>query len=668
MMARYTQDDRPLRLDTVLGTDELLLSAVSGAEAISQLYCFKLEAFSEKPDIDPAAILRTAARVTVRGSDGEARFFSGIVNRFTQLGSRDDLFSYALELVPWLWFLTLTRQSRIFQNTSVLGIIEEIFRGHGFADYELRTRRSYPEREYVVQYRETDFNFVSRLMELEGIFYFFEHSEKGHLLVITDDNSACRTTPGAEAIRFVPEGRGGESVITALVRENRVHPGRVTLRDYDYLKPSARLAAELGDAAEEIYDYPGFYRVRAGAIELEEGERLARLLLEAEEVERQVLRGVSDAPLFTPGCKFGVSDRSRFNANGSYILTHVSHTAGAGDYRAWETTSDVTYSNSFTCIPEAVPYRPPRRASRPLIHGSQTALVVGPPGEEVYTDRYGRVKVQFHWDRVGSRDENSSCWVRVATPWGGKGYGSVSIPRIGNEVVVAYEEGDPDRPLIVGSVYNAEQTVPYELPGAGIQMGMHSRSSPGGGGSNAITMTDTKGKELINIHAQYDMVTVVDNDQTTTVHNNRTSTVDVDDTTTVSANQKLTVAGNREVTVSGDRTTSVGGSDALSVGGDRSVSAGGAMSLSAGGDLTAGAGGAMGLSSGSDTTVSASANLEASAGAKATLSAGAEISIEAGATIKLSAGGSSIEIGPAGITITSGAIVSVTGAIVKVNG
>jgi type VI secretion system secreted protein VgrG len=684
-MARYTQSNRPLRIDTVLGEDVLLLSGFNGIESVSQPYSFQLELLSEQTAIDSAEILNSRAVVTVRMADGEPRFIHGIISRFAQLGRRDDLVEYRAELVPWLWFLTLSRESRIYQEHTVPEIIEQVIGRTGYSDYDLRIRRDYPQRLYCVQYRETHLSFISRLMEEEGIFYFFEHAEDRHLLVITDDNSACGPVPGAATLRFTPGGRMEESVVTELEREYIMHPGRITLVDYDYLKPTVKLNATLGEEKFEIYDYPGGYHDHA------EGDRRARLALEAEEVSRHVLRGSSDASSLTPGHRFSLKEHYSADANGEYIITAVQHLAHAGGYRARSESGSMDYTNSFTCIPSGVPYRPPRYTPRPTIHGTQTAVVVGPAGEEVYVDRYGRVKVQFHWDRDGKRDENSSCWIRVMTPWGGKGYGSVSIPRIGNEVVVAFGEGNPDHPIIVGSVYNADQTVPFELPGAGIQMGMHSRSSPGGGGNNSISMTDTKGKELLNIHAQYDMVTVVENDQTTTVHNNRSSTVDVDDTESIGSNQTISVAVNQSMSVGADQSLSVGGNQTIDVGGNRDDSVGGSRSTTVGGDDTTSVGGARSASVGGDATTSVGGNDETSVDGNHTISVSgngsvavsgtydiaadgtitidgsADVSVTAGGKITLSAGGSSIEIGASGITIQSGAIVTVQGATIKLN-
>lgn len=543
-MPAYTQTNRPLRIDTVLETDRLMLARFEGVEAVSTPFSFRLELVSEHEDISSEDMLRTPAVVSFDLPDGSRRHIHGIINRFTELARREDLVFYRAELVPWLWFLSLARDCRIFQNLSVLEIVEQVFQDQGYSDFEVKTTRSYPKRVFCVQYRETNLDFVSRLLEDEGIFYFFEHDENKHVLVLADSKGPVEPILGDPRARFALQATPGEEVVSSIEREVRAQIGTVTLRDYDYLQPSLRLENTLsGDGQEEVYDYPGKYTT------LEEGDRYARLRLETEEALRQVIWGASSCRGFQSGCRFDLEGHFRSDVDASYAVLRVHHRASGGDYRAWD-TAPFDYQNEFLAIPYDTPYHPAHQTPRPLIRGLQTALVVGPSGEEVYVDKHGRIKVHFYWDRVNQRDDSASCWVRVATPWGGKGWGSVSIPRIGNEVVVEFLEGDPDRPLVVGSVYNADQTTPFGLPDAGIQMGMKSRSSPGGGGYNEITMTDTKGEEMLNIHAQYDMVTTVEHDDTQHIKNDRKITVDATHTETIKKNTSITVT-------EGDHTTKI---------------------------------------------------------------------------------------------------------------
>lgn len=654
-MTEYTQAGRPMRVDTDLGEDVLLLEGFSGREGISRPFTWELELLSEEPGIDPDDVLRTAMLLTIATPSGEDRLVHGRVRRFVQVGRSEELTSYRAEIVPWTWFLSLTRDCRIFQEMTVLQIVEKVFESQGFSDYDIRCTRNYPEREFCVQYRETHLDFVSRLLEEEGIFYFFEHETSKHTLVLTDDNSAVEPCPGLPEARMSTPQVPEEDVVTDMVREHGVHAGEITLTDYDYLQPSLSLESSIsGEGAGEVYDYhPGRYTSR------EEGERRARLRMELRESGRHVARGESSCRAFRSGFRFELAGHFDSAANQPWTLVELHHTAHAGDYRSWESAS-LDYENEFVAIPHEVPYRPPRKTPRPVVEGTQTAVVVGKSGEEIWTDEHGRIKVQFHWDREGKRDENSSCWVRVATPWAGKGWGQLHVPRIGQEVVVDFLEGDPDRPLVVGSVYNANYPPPYDTSGDGsTKSGLKSRSSKGGGGYNEISIDDAKGDEKITVHAQKDMSTTVGNDQNRNITNNRETTVGVDDNCTVSSNQSLEVGSNRTVDVGADQDVTIGGERGLSVGGGSTVEVGSGHELTAGADIS--------TSSGANTTIEAGANADMSAAANVAISGGAQVTVEAGASITLSAGGSSIEIGPGGVTISTGALVDIKGAMIKHN-
>jgi type VI secretion system secreted protein VgrG len=518
-MPGYTQANRPMRVDTVLGTDVLLLDSFTGVEQISEPFAFQLELLSEDRDIDPDAVLRTPITLSVDLENGETRHVHGLVNRFAQgarvdVGEGDHLTAYTAEMVPWLWFLSLSRDCRIFQEKSVLEIVEEVFTELGWSDFAIRCAHDYPKRDFCVQYRETHLNFVSRLLEEEGIFYFFEHTDSKHTLVLADDNGAIQACPHKEEAVARPQAVAGEDVVTALRSEHAVHAGKVTLRDYDYLHPNGNLEVELpGTEEQEVYDYhPGRFTSP------EDGERYARIQLEALEAQRQLVHGEGNCRAFQSGFWFKLEEHYSSRLNRKYTLVEIAHSARGGSYHSRAVDTEPEYRNRFSAIPHDVPYRPASRHAKPVLHGSQTAVVTGPGGEEIWTDKYGRVKVQFHWDRKGERNENSSCWMRVATPWGSKGFGSVSIPRIGDEVVVDFLEGDPDRPIIVGSVYNADRMPPYELPAQQTQAGMRSHSIKGGSGSfSEIRFEDKPGEEKLIIHAERDHHVVVENNEYHTV-------------------------------------------------------------------------------------------------------------------------------------------------------
>jgi len=565
-MGTYSQDKRPIRAQTALGKDELLLTEFAGSEGVSQLFSYTLDLLSENAAVDPARLLRTPATVTIELPDGGVRHVNGTVSRFAQLGRRDDLTFYRAEIVPWLWFLSLSSDCRIFQNLSVTEIVERVFKDLGYSAFAIRCTGSYPKREYCVQYRETNLAFVSRLLEEEGIFYFFEHEDGKHTLVLADQPSAVKPCPGQASARMAAQAEGQEeNVILHLEREHALESGKVTLRDYDPLQPSLRLEGSVsGKEKEELYDYPGDFTA------MDQGERYARLRLEAREARQQIVRGSGNCRALASGYRFDLAEHYRKEVNQAYQILEVRHHGRAGDYRSWDTAS-LDYENAFVCIPHSVPYRPPLVTPRPRVGGHQTAVVVGKAGEEIWVDKHGRIKVQFHWDRLGKKDENSSCWVRVSTAWAGKGWGAIQVPRIGQEVLVEFLDGDPDYPIVIGSVWNGEQAPPYALPANGTQSGLKTRSSKGGATDtfNELRFEDKKDKEEIFLQAQKDLTVSVKNDEKRTVLHDRiteitrhdTRTVkEGDDTTTVEkGKQAVTVKqGNQEIAVDqGDQTVTI---------------------------------------------------------------------------------------------------------------
>jgi type VI secretion system secreted protein VgrG len=554
----YTQTNRRIGISTPLGKDVLLLRGFTGAEAISQLFHFDLDLLSESDSIKFGDVVGKNVTLRIFDANGAERYWNGFINRFAQ-GSQNGRFTiYHAQVVPWLWFLSRTADCRIFQNKKVPEIIQQIFTDLGFKDFELRLYGDFSKRDYCVQYRETDLNFVSRLMEEEGICYYFAHKSNKHVLILANDPAAHEPCPNQETVRY--DFRGGsipyEDVVTEWHFQEEFRSGSWAQTDYNFETPSTSLAVSVnGKNPYEIYEFPGEHRVRA------EGDKLARIRLQEQTVHASVSQGVSGCRYFSSGFHFTLKDHYRTDLNQAYLLTAVHHQASeGGDYEVGSGgNEELSYKNTFDCIPFSVQFRPPRVTPQPFMQGCQTAVVVGPAGEEIYTDKHGRVKVQFHWDREGKKNENSSCWIRVSHPWAGKGYGSLAIPRIGQEVIVDFVEGDPDSPIITGRVYNAEQMPHTNLPAAGMVSGFKSNSTPGGGGYNEISMDDTKGKEKINIRAQYDMLTKVEHDESLTVIHDRTKQVNNDEKNTIQNNrtteitkgaEKLTVkAGSRDVTV-----------------------------------------------------------------------------------------------------------------------
>ncbi|UCC74174.1 MAG: type VI secretion system tip protein VgrG [Gemmatimonadota bacterium] len=467
-MADYTQADRPFRVDSELGEDVLLLEGFSGEEGISSPFCFTVDMLSEDPEIDPQSLVRKPVTLTVQLAGGDERFVHGLVRRFVQLGQSESgaLTSYQAEVVPWLWFLSLSRDCKIFQGMDVLEIVEDVFKTQGFSDFEIKCVKDYPKREFCVQYRETHLDFVSRLLEQEGIFYFFQHSDSQHILTLADDPGEVKPCPAESTARMspMPEAAKEEDFVTALRREHAAFLGTVTLGDYDYLQAQVLEGSYSGDGEQEVFDYAGDWdrAERDTKLSRDELERLARLRLEEQEAWRDVVRGAGTCRTFQSGYSFDLTEHYRDDVNQTYQLLHVRHSAKAGSFKAGKKAS-FEYRNEFVAIPAGVPFRPPLTTPKPVVHGPQTAVVVGPAsGKRVFTDRggYGRVKVQFHWDRYGANDDKSSCWIRTSQRSAGKGWGALQLPHIGNEVIVEFLEGDPDRPVITGCVYNADNVLP----------------------------------------------------------------------------------------------------------------------------------------------------------------------------------------------------------------
>jgi type VI secretion system secreted protein VgrG len=545
-MATYTQTNRPLQVTTPLGDNVLLITGFHGHEELSTLFLFELNLIAENSTvIDFSQLVGNGIAFSVatpgEGDAPEWRYFNGICARFSQGNRNEEFTSYYAEVVPQVWLLTRRFQSRIFQQKSIPDILKEVLQGFD-CDFQLRSQ--YEHREYCVQYRETDFDFASRLMEEEGIFYFFKHTDSGHKMIIADSPVAHIDVPGLTTARYdVVEGGSPQADhIFEWRKTQSLRAAKYSLWDHCFQQPTQNLEAKdsmmasvqagtvthqlTGQASEhlEIYDFPGGYAVRFDGVNpsggeqpdrlqkiLDDNKRTVKLRMEAEAAQSLTIHGSSGCRNFVAGYKFTL-DR-HFDADDNYVLVAVTHDASLVDaYRTGSNGSDLNYSNAFTCIPFQLPYRPPRRTPKPFIQGVQNALVTGPPGEEIFPDKYGRVKVQFYWDRQGKKDANSSCWLRVGTLWAGKGWGGINIPRIGQEVIVAFVEGNPDEPVIVASVYNRETMPANTLPDKKVICGLKSNTYKGTG-YNEMSMDDTAGKEKITIHGQYDLNTTIEHDE-----------------------------------------------------------------------------------------------------------------------------------------------------------
>ena len=632
-----------MRLGTPLAADTLLVERLTASEAVSEPFEIQLDMLSLDPAIDQQALLRQPVTITVDLVSGGRRYFHGLVRRFLQLGRADGFVSYRAEVVPALWFLSLNSDCRVFQQISVPDIVKKILGERG-VEVAVNLTSSYAARDYCVQYRESDLAFISRLMEEEGIFYFFKHDEKQHTVVLADSPSAVQ----AGAVGKLPVGlSAGDSatteVISELLIDSEVVSGKVTLADYsDAMARRIESSASGGAKGTEQYDrfdYPGKFAA------VPDGDRLARLRLEESESLSFVVNGRTVYRGLASGQKLDVSNHYRRDVNQAYHVLSADHLATDPTYRGKEGTGSFSFETSFQAIPHVVPYRPARATPKSIVHGSQTAVVVGPVGEEIYVDKYGRVKVQFFWDRTGKKDEKSSCWVRVSSTWAGKTWGAIQIPRIGQEVVVDFLEGDPDRPIIVGRVYNAEQMPPYDLPANGTQSGVKTRSALGGSPANfnELRFEDKLGKEQLFLHAEKNYDLEVENDETHWVGHDRKKTVDHDETAHVKHDRTETVDNNETVTIHGLRAVTVDKDETVTVmTGNRSVV------IQQGNDSKK-------LNMGNVTTDVSMGNVTLKAGV-------GKITYEALQGIELKVGQNSVLIDQKGITV-KGLMVSVEGSV-----
>ncbi len=563
-----TQINRPFRVKTPLGDDALLLDSFEGSERISTPFRFLLRVLSPNPNVDLKGLLTQPAVITIGLNDDSERHIHGHINRIklAEYGE-DGMAAYEAEMVPWLWFLTLFSDCRIFQNKTVPEIVEQVFKDRGYSDFAFRLQGSFPKRDYCVQYRETDFNFVSRLLEDEGIFYFFEQSKDKHVLVLGNTKSAFAACPHQAKARYLAAtgGRQEEDTVVSLEQEFHVHTGTASLIDYDFEKPNTSLFATLpGEWKGEYYDYPGKYVTK------DDGDRYARIRLEEREVRLVTVRGISNCMGFECGYTFTLSDYIRDQANQQYTLISLQHHGRNTSYQAGN-PDPFDYSNSFETIPASVPFRPPRLARKPRVEGSQTAVVTGKSGEEIWTDKYGRIKVHFFWDREGKADESSSCWIRVAQGWAGKQWGSIYTPRIGQEVIVSFLEGDPDRPIVTGSVYNADQMPPYALPDEQTKSTLKSMSSKGGGGFNEIRLEDKKGDEQVFIHGEKDLEMRIKHDRKEWIGQDRHLIVTRDKMEKVERDTHVNTTRDHVEKIGRDHHLEVAGKEAIKITGSHSL-------------------------------------------------------------------------------------------------
>jgi len=579
-MPTYTQDNRFIAISTPLGKDVLLLKGFVMKDELSRPFHIEADLRSENTAIDPMKLVgeNVTIRVNIPGMT-EPRHINGYISRFSQGESHGEgaANQYSAVIVPWLWFLTRSADCKIFQKQTIPQIVEKVFKDFGFADYELAlSAKHYKEREYVVQYRETAFAFVSRLLEQEGIYYFFKHENGKHTLVLADSASA-HPEGDKKLIKFRPRDRSsaGDDFIYEWQKDHRLQPGKTALVDYDFKAPGKGLYSEKADprkhahAEFEVFDYPGGY------IEPDIGNAYVAVRNQEWACQHIVVTGKGDTRHLFAGLTFTLDEHPRDNAD--FLVTSVSCSAQGDEFDTGGGEDEPAFRVHFNCIPVGQPFRPARTTPKPRVQGPQTAVVVGTSSEEIYTDEHGRVKVKFFWDRYGKADENASCFIRVSQNWAGKSWGGMFIPRVGQEVIVDFLEGDPDQPIITGRVYNGENKPPYALPGMKTISGIKTDSSTGGGGFNELRFEDKKGEEQVFMHAEKNMDVRVKADYFQWVGNDRNVMVINDLKTSVDHDEHREIGNDFKHKITNDHHLNVGGKQAIKVTGSKSTTVDGAV-------------------------------------------------------------------------------------------
>ncbi|MFZ5893117.1 MAG: type VI secretion system Vgr family protein [Myxococcota bacterium] len=557
-------DGRTAVVATTLGDEKLLLYAMTARETLGRPFVYELDLLSEDEKIDLSKLLGQPIQVALQLADFSYREFNGIVTHFSLSGELGRYVRYHAMVRPWFWLLSQGRNSRVFKNKTVPTIVKEIFREHGFSDFsESLTSDSYRTWEYLIQYNESDFNFISRILEQEGIYYFFKHHDGKHTLVLCDAPSSHDKIPGYEEVPYYPphhKERRERDHIDSWFATRQIRPGTYTSRDYNFTAPTKPMHVTVEHPEEhaqshyEFYEYPGEFVVSA------EGETQANVRLEELQVDHDSVRGKGNVRGLTTGGIFKLENFPGDDQNKDYLLTELSYIVRVSGYESGRQEGEPPdYSVTFSAIDARRQYRPPRITPKPRVEGPQTAKVVGQKGEEaaeIATDNYGRVHILFHWDRLNAEAGEPSCTVRVAQLWAGTGFGGIHIPRIDQEVIVEFLEGDPDRPIVTGRVYNENNMPPYTLPDNKTQSGIKSRSVTKGTDSNfnELRFEDKKGEEELHIQAEKNMTTLVKNDQSTTVQNNRSAGITASDSVSVGGDRSLSVNGARTVTVTKSNT------------------------------------------------------------------------------------------------------------------
>ena len=584
-MAGFQRAWQVARISTSSPVETLALGRLSGKESLSTLFTYRMECVSEDAALDLYSVLGQNISVELDVHGGNKRYINGVVASATNSGSRGEYTSYTLEVKPWLWLLTHTTDCRIYTDRSAPDIVMQLLQDNGFVDVDNRLADNYPLRHYCVQYQESDFSFISRLMEHEGIYYYFEHKDNQSTLVLCDDASAHETFSGYENVSHgapVPADESEQETpdfLSEWFMRRQVNSTKYVMNDYGYADPKADLLVSAAHRVStawteyEQYEYPGAYpRLESGQPDRTHAERLAQRRLEREMSLHEISSGHGNVRGLSTGHLFSLTGCEREDQNREYLIISAELDIRLDSYFSGANDAAIEFNTQIECIPSQHNFRPQNLTVKPLIQGPQTALVVGPAGEQVWTDEHGRIKLQFHWDRYGKADENSSGWVRVSQLWAGERWGAIYIPRIGQEVIVEFIDGDPDRPIVTGRVYNGDQPAPYDLPASALQSGIKSKSGSAESSSNfnEIRMDDESGHEEFYIQAEKNYRQLVKNDHSEAIGND----------------YSVSVVNNKSETVGHDKNASIANSKTTNVGLNHREAVGRNMMISVGANLT----------------------------------------------------------------------------------
>ncbi len=703
-------ENRQLRLKGPLGPKKMILVRADVAEKMSTLTETDIQFISPDHNLKMEDVVGQRLSLELDDEEGNTRHWHGHCISCAFEGRMGGQGLYRAEVRPWLWFLTLHADCRIFQEKSALEVIKEIFSDRGFSDIQDKTSSNFEKREYLVQYRETDYEFVTRLMEEEGMYYYFTHDDSKETLVLADGSGSHSPLQDAAEIRFEFKEDGGsgggagsfkrgEDHIYEWKSSERVNTGKVSLTDYDFTKPTTDLKAltaipkgKHSHKDIEVYDYPGIHDTA------DFGKKRTRVRAEALASEYKRTWGKSNVRNMAVGGTFKLKEHPRTDFNKEYLVlgakhklqietdedkdgqtnTNLSDERGQGGAQGGKKES---YESEFSVQLKAEPFRAPLTTPQPIIPGVQTAVVTGPSGDEIYTDKYGRIKVQFHWDRVGQKDEKTTCFIRVAQTMSGQNWGVFHIPRIGQEVVVQFEEGNPDRPIVTGMLYNEAKKHPFDFPANMTQHGMKSNTTKGGGGFHELVFEDKKDEEFVRLQSEKDYKETIKNnaeisigfektdpgDLTQKIYHDKTEELETGDHsfTVKKGLQTIDIAKSNGVTIGEEETISIGTDKTDDIGTNYTIDVGDTLDITAGTKIKLTVGGSSIEMTPTEIKIKSKA-ISIKGTGKVEVKAGGAMKLEASGA--LSAKGATAKLEGSGMAeVKAGGILSVKGSVVKIN-